>query len=42
MSLSLYEIAVPTMVRALHNLSEFLAKGEAHAKAQGEPPESLI
>ncbi len=35
MSLSLYDISIPSYLRGLQNLSSFLDKAEAHAKAQG-------
>ena len=35
MSVSLYDISVPTYRRGLQNLSSFLDKAEAHAKAHG-------
>ena len=35
MSLSLYDISVPTYRRALNNLASFLDKAEAHAAAGG-------
>ena len=35
MSVSLYEISIPTYRRGLQNLSSFLDKAEAHAKANG-------
>ena len=38
MSLSLYEISVPTYRRALKNLASFLDKAEAHAQANGVDP----
>lgn len=35
MSVSLYDISIPSYRRGLQNLSSFLDKAEAHAKAQG-------
>lgn len=35
MSVSLYEISIPTYRRGLQNLASFLDKAEAHARAQG-------
>jgi hypothetical protein len=35
MSVSLYEISIPTYRRGLQNLASFLDKAEAHAKTQG-------
>ena len=35
MSVSLYDISIPTYRRALQNLASFLDKAEAHAKANG-------
>jgi hypothetical protein len=35
MSVSLYDISIPTYRRGLRNLASFLDKAEAHAKAQG-------
>jgi hypothetical protein len=35
MSVSLYDISIPTYRRGLQNLSSFLDKAEAHAKAAG-------
>ena len=36
MSVSLYDISIPTYRRGLQNLDSFLDKAEAHAKAQGD------
>jgi hypothetical protein len=35
-SLSLYDISIPTYRRGLQNLASFLDKAEAHARAQGD------
>jgi uncharacterized protein len=35
MSLSLYDVSIPTYRRGLKNLASFLDKAEAHAQAQG-------
>ena len=35
MSVSLYDISIPTYRRGLQNLASFLDKAEAHAQAQG-------
>jgi len=35
MSVSLYDISIPTYRRGLQNLASFLDKAEAHAKAEG-------
>ena len=35
MSLSLYDISIPTYLRGLRNLASFLEKAEAHAKDKG-------
>ena len=35
MTLSLYDISIPTYLRGLQNLSSFLDKAEAHSKVQG-------
>jgi hypothetical protein len=35
-SVSLYDISIPTYRRGLQNLASFLDKAEAHAKGQGE------
>jgi uncharacterized protein len=35
LSVSLYDISIPTYRRGLQNLASFLDKAEAHAKAQG-------
>ena len=35
MSVSLYDVSIPTYRRALKNLASFLDKAEAHAKASG-------
>lgn len=37
MSLSLYDASIPGFIRSLRNLSAFLDKAEAHAKAAGTP-----
>lgn len=42
MSLSLYDVSVPAVVRALKNLSHVLAKGEAHAEAHKIDPAVLL
>ena len=42
MSLSMYEISVPTFVRMLNQLSSVLDKGVAHAKAKQLDPGALI
>jgi hypothetical protein len=36
MSVSLYDISIPTYRRGLQNLASFLGKAEAHAKARGD------
>jgi hypothetical protein len=41
MSVSLYDISIPTFRRGLENLASFLDKAEAHAKAQGTGLTSL-
>jgi hypothetical protein len=40
--LSMYAISAPVFVRMLKNLSNLLAKGEAHAKAKGYDPNNLL
>jgi hypothetical protein len=42
MSLSMYEISVPTFTRMLNNLTGVLDKGVAHAKAEKADPEALL
>lgn len=40
--LSMYAISAPVFVRMLKNLSNLLAKGEAHAKEKGYDPSNLL
>jgi len=42
MSLSMYDASVPVFVRALRNLDQVLAKGEAHARDKGADPDTLL
>ena len=42
MALSMYEVSIPALIRALTNLSAILEKGAAHAQAQGMDPADLI
>lgn len=42
MSLSMYQVSVPVLTRALHNLIGVLRKGEAHATARGVEPSVLL
>ncbi|MGE7137241.1 DUF1993 domain-containing protein [Luteibacter sp. NPDC031894] len=42
MSISMYQICVPVLVRALTNLSSVLAKGAAHAADKNITPEVLL
>jgi hypothetical protein len=42
MALSMYDVAIPSFIRALTNLSAILEKGAAHAQAQGMDPADLI
>ncbi|MBO9710852.1 MAG: DUF1993 domain-containing protein [Caulobacter sp.] len=42
MSTSLYDLTVPTLSRALRNLSAILAKGEAHARDNGIDPAEYL
>jgi hypothetical protein len=42
MPTSLYDIAVPPLLRGLNNLDAVLAKGEAYAKAEGVDPSALL
>ena len=42
MSLSMYQAAVPTLIRALSNLGDVLAKGAQHAEAKKIAPEALL
>ena len=42
MSVSMYEAAVPTMIRGLENLAAILEKGAAHAEAKKIAPEVLV
>lgn len=41
-TLSMHAISAPVLVRMLNNLSAFLTKAEAQAKAKGENPEALV
>jgi uncharacterized protein len=42
MSLSIYEVAIPTFVRALSNLAVVLDKGRAHAETEKIEPSVLL
>jgi len=42
MSISMYQVSVPVLVRALTNLRSVLQKGEAHAEAKKFKPEVLL
>jgi hypothetical protein len=42
MALSLYDVSIPLLVRGLNNLSAILDKAEAHAKAKGIDPATMI
>src|SRR3954468_8933623 len=42
MSISMYQICVPVLVRAFDNLSAVLAKGAAHAAERNIAPEVLL
>jgi uncharacterized protein len=42
MSVSMYQVCVPVLVRALDNLSGVLAKGAAHATERNIAPEVLL
>lgn len=42
MSLSMYELTVPTFVRMLNHLSKILDKAEAHAQANSMNPAELL
>ncbi|MGA0530933.1 DUF1993 domain-containing protein [Hansschlegelia sp. KR7-227] len=42
MTLSLYDVTIPTLLRALDNLSAILAKGEAFAQSEGLDPGALV
>lgn len=42
MTLSLYEISIPALQRAMKQLALVLEKGEAHAKASGVDPATLV
>ncbi len=42
MSLSIYQVSVPVLVRGLGILSELLRKGEAHATTAGIEPAALL
>jgi uncharacterized protein len=42
MSLSMYDASVPVFARALRNLDQVLAKGEAHARERGVEPGVLL
>lgn len=41
MSVSLYDVSIPALVRGLRNLSKILEKGEAHAREKGIDPATL-
>ena len=41
-SLSMYQASVPVLIRALRNFKHILAKGQAHALAQGYDPAVLL
>ncbi|MEK6426182.1 MAG: DUF1993 domain-containing protein [Burkholderia gladioli] len=41
MSVSLYDVSIPALVRGLNNLSKILDKGEAHAREKGIDPATL-
>jgi hypothetical protein len=38
----MYDASVPVFVRALRNLDQVLAKGEAHARDKGADPDTLL
>lgn len=40
--LSMHAVSAPVFVRMLNNLSALLAKAEAHSKAKGEDPATLL
>ena len=42
MSLSMYQASVPTIIRALNNLGDVLAKGAQHADGKKIAPEALL
>jgi hypothetical protein len=42
MSLSMYDASIPVFERALRNLDQVLAKGEAHAREKGGDPDVLL
>ncbi|HEV8695820.1 MAG TPA: DUF1993 domain-containing protein [Lysobacter sp.] len=42
MSISMYDASVPVFTRALRNLDQVLAKGEAHARDRGVEPDVLL
>lgn len=42
MSVPLFDLSVPPMIRMLRNLSTFLEKGAAHVRAEGGDPEALV
>ena len=42
MTLSLYDISIPALQRAMKQLAFVLEKGEAHAKASGLDPATLV
>ena len=42
MTISMYQVLVPSLTRSLHNLAAILAKGAAHAEAQKVDPTVLM
>lgn len=42
MALSMYDLSVPVFVRALRNLDQVLARGEAHARSRDADPDVLL
>jgi hypothetical protein len=42
MAISMYQVSIPVLVRALNNLNEILAKAAAHAEAKKIDPAVLI
>jgi uncharacterized protein len=42
MSISMYQAAVPTLIRALKNLADVTAKGAQHVEAKKIPPEAIL
>ncbi|TAN29275.1 MAG: DUF1993 domain-containing protein [Castellaniella sp.] len=42
MAITMYEVSIPVFKRALHNLSNVLKQGQAHAQDKGAAPDGLL